>query len=235
MQRCALPSKRRLNSLAFVPLVLLTLMGNPMTAGHVLDTLDTAAPQPTPTPTPDRLAAPVMPESPTQCDIGRNLYYLHCMPCHGDRGQGLTDEWREVWVEDHQNCWARGCHRGRPDDEGFFIPRHVPPVSGSPQALKLFPTAEDLFVFLRHTQPPQHPGALSDAEYWALTAFLLHENDRLSPGVQIGPDAAGRPEPRGDAVVAATLGLLSAMLLGLWAAKQWKRQVYEHGSSNSRG
>jgi hypothetical protein len=183
----------------------------------------------------DRLAAPVMPESPTQLDIGRNLYYLHCMPCHGDQGQGLTDEWREVWVDDHQNCWARGCHRGRPDDEGFFIPRQVPAVIGAPQALNLYPTANDLFVFLQQTQPPQRPGALSDTEYWAVTAFLLHENDRLLPGVQIGPDAAGPPEPHGDAVVTATLGLLLAMLLGLWGGKRWQRNTHEHGSSNLRG
>ena len=82
---------------------------------------------------------------------------------------------------------------------------------------------EDLFVYLQQTQPPQRPGALSDAEYWALTAFLLHENDRLLPGVQIGPDAAGRTEARGDAVVTATLGLLLAMLLGLWGGRRWRR------------
>ena len=41
-----------------------------------------------PTPTPDPLAIPLLPESPTQVDIGRNLYYYHCMPCHGDQGQG---------------------------------------------------------------------------------------------------------------------------------------------------
>ena len=41
-----------------------------------------------------------------------------------------------------------------------------------------FQEAEDLFAFLRATQPPQRPGALTDAEYWALTDFLLHENGR---------------------------------------------------------
>jgi hypothetical protein len=170
------------------------------------------------TPTPDRLATPVMPEAPTQVDVGRNLYYYHCMPCHGDQGQGLTDEWRQVWVQDHQNCWGRGCHSGRSDEEGFFIPRYVPPVSGSPQALNPFHTAQDLFAFLRRTQPPQRPGALSDVEYWELTAFLLHENDRLATGVEIGPGAADHPElPSG-----VMPGLLLIMLLLLWTRKRRK-------------
>ena len=194
--------KSKLNSLAFVPLILLALMGSHMTGEQAPDALDTAAPQSTQTPTPDPLATPVMPESPTQIDIGRNLYYYHCMPCHGDRGQGLTDEWRQVWVHDHQNCWAGRCHSGRSDDEGFFIPRSVPPVSGSPQALQLFQTAEDLFAFLRQTQPPQRPGTLTEAEYWALTAFLLHENGRLPSGAQLGPDATSRLKPYAGAIVA---------------------------------
>lgn len=214
--------KPKLNSLALVPLILLALVGSHMAGGQAPDTLDTAAPQSTQTPTPDPLATPVMPESPTQIDIGRNLYYYHCMPCHGDQGQGLTDEWREVWVHDHQNCWAPRCHAGRPDDEGFFIPRFVPPVGGSPQALELFQTAEDLFAFLRQTQPPQRPGTLSEAEYWALTAFLLHENGRLPSGAQIGPDATGHPVPYAGAIVAAALGLLVTMLLALWVRKRRK-------------
>jgi len=47
---------------------------------------------PQPTPTIDRLATPVMPPSPQPADYGRQVYYLNCMPCHGDVGQGLTDE-----------------------------------------------------------------------------------------------------------------------------------------------
>jgi hypothetical protein len=202
----------------WVLLVLLFLLAS--ASCPALASPGTVASPPAETPTPDRLAVPVMPEAPTQLDVGRNLYYYHCMPCHGDRGQGLTDEWRQAWVHDHQNCWARGCHSGRSGEEGFFIPRHVPPVSGSPGALGAFATADDLFVFLRDAHPPQRPGALSDSECWALTAFLLHENGRLSPGAQLGPAAAERPEGRGDALLIATLGLLTTMLLALWAAKQ---------------
>lgn len=165
------------------------------------------------TPTPDPLAVPVMPESPTQVDVGRNLYYYHCMPCHGDQGQGLTDEWREVWPEDHQNCWGRGCHAGRVDDAGFPIPRYVPAVSGSPQAIASFQTADDLFTYLLKAHPPQRPGALQQEEYWALTAFLLHMNDRLPLDSQVGPTTAGRSRPTVILSVAVTSGVLLTALL----------------------
>jgi hypothetical protein len=165
----------------------------------------------------DRLAEPELSESPTQVEKGRNLYYFHCMPCHGDSGQGLTDEWREVWVEDHQNCWARGCHTGKSELTAFYIPRSIPPVSDAEHALASFQSAEELFTFLRETQPPQRPGALSEGEYWALTAFLLHENDRLPSSAQIGPST------RGDVVVAATLGLFLMLAILSWAGRRPER------------
>jgi mono/diheme cytochrome c family protein len=164
----------RLRPLLLIPLVTYALLG--------LTVIAAAAPpaeratQPGMTPTPDRLAIPVLPASPAPLDIGRNVYYYNCMPCHGDRGQGLTDEWRAVWVEDHQNCWARGCHGGRVDDEGFTLARKVPAVIGS--GLKRFQTLDELVAFLRDTQPPQRPGALSEADYDAVAVFLMHENGR---------------------------------------------------------
>lgn len=52
----------------------------------------------------DRLAIPELPENPTQVEVGRVSYYHNCMPCHGDEGQGLTEEFREIWEDDHQDC-----------------------------------------------------------------------------------------------------------------------------------
>ena len=174
-----------------------------------------------PTPTPDRLATPVMPESPTQVDVGREVYYYHCMPCHGDRGQGLTDEWREVWVHDHQNCWGRGCHAGREGDEGFYIPRTVPPVSGSAGVLERFHTAEGLYAFLRATQPPNRPGDLTDAQYWSVTAFLLHQDGRLPADVQLGQPAADSPGPtRGLGLSVGLIAALAALLVLWWALRR---------------
>ncbi len=182
----------------------------------------------TPGEPPDRLAEPVLPESPTQAELGHSLYYFHCMPCHGDRGQGLTDEWRLVWVEDHQNCWARGCHTGR-QMAAFVIPRSVPPVSGSALALSRFQTADELFTFLRDTQPPQRPGALADEEYWMLTAFLLRLNGRLPPGTELGTEQPDQPVPRADILAAATLGSLLGMVVISWAGKRLARQDNEPG------
>jgi hypothetical protein len=124
------------------------------------------------------LATPVVPENPTPVDLGRQVYYLHCMPCHGDVGQGLTDEWRAVWVDDHQNCWARGCHGGRIDDEGFPIPKTIPAVIGSEAHMDQQATHSDFVAYLVRTHPPQRPGKLEPQEYEEVTVFLWHENGR---------------------------------------------------------
>lgn len=163
----------------------------------------------TPTPTLDRLATPVMPASPTAIDIGRMVYYNNCMPCHGDKGQGLTDEWRAVWVEDHQDCWARGCHGGRQDDEGFPLPRAVPPVIGA--GLDRFETVNALVDFLHQTQPPQRPGKLTDDDYHAVALFLLHESGRAT-------DAPDRIDVTGP--IALGVGGLIVFGLGLALLKR---------------
>ena len=136
------------------------------------------AQQSDPTPTPDRLATPVVPENPTPIDLGSKVYYQNCMPCHGDRGQGLTDEWRQVWVADHRDCWARGCHGGRVDDEGFALAKTVPPVIGMETNLARYASVDQLLEFVQHTQPPQLPGALSQDDYRSVTLFLWHANGR---------------------------------------------------------
>ncbi|MGH2538884.1 MAG: hypothetical protein ACRDHL_15955, partial [Candidatus Promineifilaceae bacterium] len=69
----------------------------------------------------DRLASPT-PAGHAQSDSGAQLYWLHCQPCHGDQGQGLTDEWRAQYPPEEQNCWQSGCHGPRPYEEGFSLP-----------------------------------------------------------------------------------------------------------------
>lgn len=162
--------------------------GQPLLSSHLVSPAQ--EPEPTPMMGLGRFEVPELPENPTQVEVGENLYFYHCMPCHGDNGQGLTDEFRAAWVEDHQNCWARGCHTGRPEDEGFPIPKYVPPVIAS-QLLINFPTTQKLFDFLSVEHPPQNPGILKEGEYWALTAFLWSEIGQLPSGVELGPkDAA---------------------------------------------
>ena len=178
--------------------------------------------QPAPTPTVDRLALPVLPEHPTQVELGSSLYYYHCMPCHGDQGQGLTDEWREVWEEDHQNCWASGCHGIRDQDEVFTIPTTIPPVSGTTNLLKRFSKPNDLYEYLRETHPPQTPGILKDDEYWALTAYLLAKNGRMTPEGEIGPLAENRIWGRVVSIVVCILGSALAALLVMVVRKRRK-------------
>jgi hypothetical protein len=141
----------------------------------------------TPTPQIDRLATPVVPDNPTPADLGRQVYYLNCMPCHGDVGQGLTDEWRAVWVDDHQNCWAKGCHGGRIEDEGFPLPKTIPAVIGPEVNMGQHATQAELLSYLEQTHPPQRPGKLEKQEYEQVTAFLWHENQRDTPATTVQP------------------------------------------------
>jgi hypothetical protein len=132
-----------------------------------------------PTPTYDPFLQPPLPSNPTEYELGRYLYWQHCMPCHGDRGQGLTDEFRGMWVDDHQNCWARGCHSGKwPEEDSFPVPTIVPALVKS-DGLARFSTQQDLSYYLKTTHPPQYPGFLEDDEYHALAFFVFTMNNHL--------------------------------------------------------
>jgi hypothetical protein len=168
---------------------------------------------PTLTPTPDRLAEPVLPENPTQYEQGRHLYWMNCMPCHGDKGQGLTNEFRSLWVEDHQNCWARGCHAGHAEDEGFPLPRTIPAIISTTGDALVPETADQLLEYLRSTHPPQHPGYLPEEEYWAISAYLLIENKRLAGGQEIGPRAQVSGPGNIWKIAAIGLGSLVVMII----------------------
>jgi hypothetical protein len=123
------------------------------------------------TPTIDRLASPPTVFPPTQADNGAQLFWLYCQPCHGDQGQGLTDEWRSQYPEDHQNCWLGGCHGKSPYPEGFALPTSVPAVIGEGSLFR-FGTMGQVFQYIRAEMPFEHPGVLTDEEYLAITAFL---------------------------------------------------------------
>lgn len=129
-----------------------------------------------PTPTIDRLGPPPTVPSPNQADQGAYLYWLNCQPCHGDQGQGLTDEWRAQYPLEDQYCWNSGCHGERPYEEGFTLPRTVPAVIGD-GALSRFQTAGQMFAYIRVTMPYEYPGVLPEEEYLAIAAFLLRENN----------------------------------------------------------
>jgi mono/diheme cytochrome c family protein len=144
--------------------------------------------EPTPYPMPvmptvqDRLAPPATVFPPTQADQGAQVYYQVCMACHGDHGQGLTDEWRQVLDVPDQNCWQSKCHAANHPPDGFVFPKYVPPVI-APGLLTRFATALDLYNFVKQQMPFQAPGSLTDDQYWQLTAFLLRANG-YNPGSQ---------------------------------------------------
>ena len=143
------------------------------------------AAQTAPTPTPDRLAAPPTVPAPTMADDGAQLYWLHCQPCHGDRGQGLTDapddEWRAQYPPEDQYCWNSGCHGERPYEDGFTLPHQIPALVGG-DSLTNYATMSQVYTFMRAAMPRQVPGSLTDAEYLAIAAFLARARG-LSDGV----------------------------------------------------
>jgi len=130
----------------------------------------------------DRLAPPPTVYPPTPADQGAQLFYQICMACHGDHGQGLTDEWRNVLDPPDRNCWQSRCHASNHPVDGFVFPKVVPPVVG-PQMKILFATGLDLYQYIKTKMPFQAPGSLKDSEYWELTAFLLRLNG-VNPGTE---------------------------------------------------
>ncbi len=106
---------------------------------------------------------------------GANLYQFYCSTCHGDVGQGLTDEFRATWPEGEQNCWQSKCHIENHPPEGFILPTYVPAIIGETTLAK-FRSANDLFVYARAAMPYYKPGRLTDEEYLAITQYLVSEN-----------------------------------------------------------
>ena len=185
-------SLRRLTCFAALVLGLLILLAG----GWFSPAQAQAGPTATPTlpdmppmPPVDRLAPPPTVFPPTQAGDGAQVYYQVCMTCHGDRGQGLTEEWRMSLDPEDQNCWQSGCHHTRRPPQGFIFPREVPRVVGG-GALVRFATALELHDYLVAKMPYQFPGSLQADEYWQLTAFLLDKNGISVPAVLDGKSAA---------------------------------------------
>ena len=192
----------------------------------------TLTPLPGVTATPDRLAAPPTVPSPTQADEGAQVYWLHCQPCHGDAGQGLTDEWRAQYPVEEQNCWQSGCHGPSPYQQSHALPETVPAVIGE-GALAKFESMEQVYNYIKVSMPLFYPGSLSDEEYLALAAHLARQNG-LWDGqpltavnlnrYHIGPAAAeptatasnGTPAAPPTPVPPATTGASTRADTGLW-------------------
>lgn len=142
-------------------------------------------------PTRDPLAEPTLPATPSQADFGAQVYWLSCLPCHGDRGQGLTDEFRQTYPPEEQYCWERGCHGPNPYESGFTIPTFIPGLIGSEMLVK-FSDAAQLNAYIRATMPFWDPGSLTEEDAWRVTAFLMRENGLWSGSGELNAsNAAG--------------------------------------------
>jgi len=175
--------------------------------------LPSATPVVTPgaTPTVDRLAAPPTVPAPNQADQGAQLYWLHCQPCHGDRGQGLTDEWRAQYPPEEQYCWESGCHGERPYDQAFALPTVVPPLVGQglgTTVLQKFETMDAVYRYSSAAMPLFFPGELQQDEYLAIMAHLLRANG-IWDGKTVTPDNLTNYRLRPAAAATSTGGHLT--------------------------
>lgn len=108
---------------------------------------------------------------------GGALYGQHCSTCHGDRGQGLTPEWRATWVEGHQNCSAPNCHGPNHPNTGFEIKNNYAPALIGAGTLHSFPTAAELGEYVAQSMPvPNPPDISSRGDHWKVANFLLWTN-----------------------------------------------------------
>jgi len=173
-----------------------------------------------------RLAKPILTSSqnPTQLDQGALVYWGVCMACHGDRGEGLTNEWRAVFGED-QNCWTSKCHAPNHPPQGFVIPRdRLPPAVTGPGKLTRFNTAQELYDYIVVTMPWWNPGSLTPEKAWALTAYILKLNGSLPQGIVLdATDASAIPvhhlvtasqnDQTGELVLTALLVLVAVVMI----------------------
>jgi cytochrome c len=149
-------------------------------------------------PTPDRLAPPPLPANPSQLQSGAYAFWLHCMPCHGDQGQGLTLEFRQLHPEDHRNCWASGCHGAHPYPDGWTLLGAVPALIG-PGSLDGFGNAAALQAFVQGAMAFQDPGSLDSQTDWAVTAYLAQARGAELQGITLDPSNAPGVPLRGVA------------------------------------
>ena len=185
----------------------------------------TSAP-PTPASDAARLARPILtaPQNPTQLDQGALIYWGVCLTCHGDRGEGLTTEWRAIFGRD-QNCWASKCHAANHPPQGFTIPRdRLPPAVTGMGNLTRFNTAQQLYEYIAVSMPWWNPGSLTSEKAWAVTAYILKMNATLPQGTTLDDSDASaipvhhlvntsRNDQTGEIILAALLVLVAVVMV----------------------
>jgi hypothetical protein len=138
------------------------------------------------TPTEDSWIIVDLPEDATQLEYGAEVYRLVCKACHGDKGQGLTDDWRAQWAPEDQNCWRSKCHARNHPSDGFYMPQ-VPTVLGQP--IRGFGTALNLYYYNHNYMPWHDRGGMTEKESWSVTAYILKING-IDPGPELNAETA---------------------------------------------
>ena len=127
-----------------------------------------------------------MPGADAQVRTGASLYAFHCAACHGDTGQGF-EEAVAAFPDSHQTCTK--CHRpanprvmdwSRIRPNNAFSVGEGPALLGPHGAVRRFGSAAALEGYVSATMPRPFPGALSDAEYDAIVAFLTEADANLA-------------------------------------------------------
>ena len=141
----------------------------------------------TATPTFDvaRLAQPPTVFPPNQADNGAQTYWGMCMDCHGDYGQGLTDEWRVSFEPDDRDCWQAGCHGPDFPENSFEIPSDGAPAVAGAGKLARFSNAFELQMFVNENMPLFPPGSLTKEEAWTVTTYLMKLHGTQAAGVTL--------------------------------------------------
>ena len=90
------------------------------------------------------------------------------------------DEERQV--EQGKAIYARRCAKCHgANGEGKMGPSLV----GPQHHLGGYGTADVLFDYTQQVMPADRPGRMQDVEYWAVLAYILHENGLLPPGTSL--------------------------------------------------
>ncbi len=175
--------------LAFMTLIIMLGVSSWAAPGTIVPLQEpTGTTNPVTTPTPEEVSWVIvdLPPDATQLEYGAEVYRLVCKACHGDKGQGLTDDWRAQWDPRDQNCWQSKCHALNHPSDGFYMPI-APAVVGPP--LMIFDTALDLYNYIRIYMPWHDRGSLTKKDNWSVTAYILKIN-QVDPGQDLNPQTA---------------------------------------------
>lgn len=191
---------------------------NPVTGSEAVEATPIEAENP--------LNPPIVSDPPTQLDEGALLFWGVCMACHGNAGQGLTDEWREQAFGEDMDCWTSKCHASNHPPQGFEFPRIVPALVGGGK-LGRFTSAQQLYDYVHAMMPWWNQGSLTSDQAWQVTAYLLKMNGTLPAGIPLdGKVASAIPmhrkisAPQNDTALALAFAATLTLMMFGWLARE---------------